>query len=431
ELTADSDLDLVVVYDFDEERRESAGPRPLDAVIDPAFTEPVFDEARIDEQVRGLIGRPGDFEDFLDRTRDAARQMRFITGARMLSGILAPAQAGEAFSAVAAAVVRASLASVQEAFAHEHGSVPGGRIAVLGLGRLGSRELTADSDLDLVVVYDFDEERRESTGPRPLDAVVYYTRLTQRLVSALTAPTRRGRLYEVDLRLRPQGGKGPLASQFRGFVAYQAGEAELWEHMALTRARVLAADASFGDEVAAAVAGIVAQPRSPAEVAKQVRAMRALIAQEKGDRDPWDIKLAAGGLTDVDFLAQAILLAHGRDRPDLVGRPTDEVLLAAAALGLTGAEEARELVEAHRLFGAVLHWQRLMIAGPFDPAAVSPAILKRLAAAVGLPDAGVLLRQLDDARARVRAIAAEAYDRMGATPAAGGTASKRRKAPTG
>ena len=97
--------------------------------------------------------------------------------------------------------------------------MPGAKIAILGLGRLGSRELTAGSDLDLVVIYDFDEEHRESNGPKKLDAVVYYTRLTQRLVSALTVPTRRGLLYEVDLRLRPQGGKGPVASQFKGFVS--------------------------------------------------------------------------------------------------------------------------------------------------------------------------------------------------------------------
>src|SRR3712207_9121207 len=89
----------------------------------------------------------------------------------------------------------------RSAFAAEHGTVPGGSIAILGLGRLGTRELTAGSDLDLVVVYDFDEERRDSTGRRALDVVVYYTRLTQRLVGALTVPTRRGRLYDVDLRL--------------------------------------------------------------------------------------------------------------------------------------------------------------------------------------------------------------------------------------
>ena len=114
--------------------------------------------------MRQLIGQPNDFEDFLDRTRDAARQMRFVTGARLLSGILSAKQAGEAYSAIARAVIRASLDAVRHAFAAEHGAVPGARLAILGLGRLGTRDLTAGSDLDLVVIYDFDEERRDSTG---------------------------------------------------------------------------------------------------------------------------------------------------------------------------------------------------------------------------------------------------------------------------
>ena len=162
----------------------------------------------------------------------------------------------------------------RENFEADHGVVPGAEIAILGLGRLGSRELTAGSDLDLVVIYDFDEDNRESTGPRKLDVVVYHTRLTQRLVAALTVPTRRGRLYEVDLRLRPQGGKGPVASQFRGFVQYQTSEAELWEHMALTRARVIAGDTPFGERVETAIANILAAPRDAATSSSRWRDAR-------------------------------------------------------------------------------------------------------------------------------------------------------------
>jgi glutamate-ammonia-ligase adenylyltransferase len=273
---------------------------------------------------------------------------------------------------------------------------------VLGLGRLGSRELTADSDLDLVVLYDFDEGRRDSSGPRKLDAVVYYTRLTQRLVAALTAPTRRGRLYEVDLRLRPEGGKAPLATQFKGFVSYQQKEAELWEHMALTRARVLAGEEAFGREVAGAIAMIIAQPRQVPEVAREVRAMRDLIAKEKGDENPWDLKLAAGGLTDLDFLAQALTLAYAHKHPALVGLAPGPSLRESASLGLLSPAEAAALGEAHALFTNIHQWQRLAIAGPFDAATVAPANLKRLASVVSLPSAKVLLNHLDETRHRVR-----------------------------
>ncbi|SCX96150.1 bifunctional [glutamine synthetase] adenylyltransferase/[glutamine synthetase]-adenylyl-L-tyrosine phosphorylase [Microvirga guangxiensis] len=383
-------------------------PHVLDVLIDPAFGIPLVDEAAIEEQVRQIIGTPGNYEDFLDRTRDAARQMRFITGARLLSDIISPSQAGAAYAAIAAAIVRASFERVRKEFEAEHGVVPEAQVAILGLGRLGTKELTAGSDLDLVVLYDFDEEQRESTGPRALDAVVYHTRLTQRLVAALTVPTRRGLLYEVDLRLRPQGGKGPVASQFKGFVAYQQSEAELWEHMALTRSRVLSADPGFAERVQAAIDVIVQAERDPRHVVSEVRSMRALIAQEKGEDDAWDLKLAKGGLTDLDFIAQALVLAHSSQHPSLAGLAPEETFQEACKAGLISQEDARELVEAHRQFNAIFQWQRLTIEGAFNPDHVPPAIFKRLATVAGLPDAKVLLTHLNATRQHVR----EIYERV-------------------
>ncbi|MBA1158031.1 bifunctional [glutamine synthetase] adenylyltransferase/[glutamine synthetase]-adenylyl-L-tyrosine phosphorylase [Microvirga mediterraneensis] len=379
-------------------------PHVLDALIDPAFGTPTTDDEAIEEQVRQLIGSVRDFEDFLDRIRDAARQMRFVTGARLLSGVLSPAQAGEAYAAIARAVIRASFEEVRRAFESEHGTVPGARVAVLGLGRLGSRELTAGSDLDLVVIYDFDENARESTGPRSLDAVVYHTRLTQRLVSALTVPTRRGLLYEVDLRLRPQGGKGPVASQFKGFVSYQTSEADLWEHMALTRARVLAGDEEFGADVSDAIISILSPKRDPKAVFKEVRAMRELIAQEKGDSDPWDLKLARGGLTDLDFIAQALVLAHGHVHPSLIGQAAEGVFAKAQDEGLLDSEDARSLIEAHKLFNDIFQWQRLTIEGRFDAETAPKPILKRLSTVAGLPNETVLLSHLSDTYRQVTEI---------------------------
>jgi glutamate-ammonia-ligase adenylyltransferase len=379
-------------------------PHVLDTLIDPAFTLPVTDDDAIEGQVRQFVGAPDAYEDFLDRVRDAARHMRFATGAKLLSGILSPAQAGEAYSAIARAVVRIAFERVRAIYVAEHGTVPGGAISVLGLGRLGTREMTATSDLDLVVVYDYDSDNRQSTGARPLDAVVYFTRLTQRLVAALTAPTRRGLLYEVDLRLRPQGGKGPIASQLDGFVSYQQNDADLWEHMALTRARAIAGDDGFCSRVTQAVLAIVSARRSQRDVYRQVASMRRLIAKEKGDDDPWDLKLAHGGLTDLDFLAQALMLAHGSDCPSLLGRACEDTFAAARDAGLLDESDARILIEAHAVFATIFHWQRLTIEGRFDPSTVPQTITKRLAQVAGLPNAKVLLHHLRETQAQVASI---------------------------
>ena len=160
----------------------------------------------------------------------------------MLSDALDPDMAGRAYSALAQALIGALLERVSEEFAKDHGRAPGGRACVVAMGKFGSREMTAASDLDLIVIYDYLDAAAESDGARPLVSSVYYTRLTQRLIAALTVPTRSGKLYEVDLRLRPSGRKGPLATQFSAFARYQSAEAETWEHMALTRARVVAGD---------------------------------------------------------------------------------------------------------------------------------------------------------------------------------------------
>ncbi len=378
----------------------SFSPHVLDAVLERDFSAPPSEPGGIAAHFHALLGRPTDHEDFLDRSRDAARHLRFLTGARLLSGILAPAEAGRAYATIADTVVAAALDQVSRAFFAEHGPVPGGRLVVLGFGRLGSSQLTAESDLDLVVVYDFDPESRMSAGPRPLDAAVAYNRLAQRLVAALTVPTRRGHLYEVDLRLRPGGGQGPVAVQLRGVRAYYETEAELWEHMALTRARVIAGDAGLGADLLGTIRAVVTRPRDASKVYGAVRSMRRLVAEEKGDSGPLDLKLAPGGLLDLDFLAQALVLAHGADFPDLAGVAGVEVLARAAEHGLLARSESERLCAAYRQFDDVLHWQRLMVEG--DPSQASAVALTRLAVALGLPDAAHLLVQLDERRAEVR-----------------------------
>ena len=217
----------------------------------------------------------------------------------------------------------------------------GGRVAVLAMGKLGSREMTAASDLDLILIYDFPADAGESDGARPLGASLYYSRFTQRLLAALTAPTRRGTLYEVDMRLRPSGRKGPLATQFSAFVLYQRDEAETWEHMALTRARVIAGDASLAADVADAIRDTLTRRRDPAAVAREVAKMRALIANEKGDRDPWDLKLVKGGLMDIEFVAQYATLAFAHDRPDILDVSTRRTIDKAGRAGLLPPRPSR------------------------------------------------------------------------------------------
>ena len=384
----------------------AATPHVLDGVLSPPPAGGVPDAREVEADLRAQIGHPEAMEEFLDAVRDAVRQVQFTAGARMLSGAFSPRETGALFASVATATVRISLERAAAAFAEEHGSVPGGRIAVLGLGRLGADDLTAGSDLDLTILYDFDPDHRASSGRRPLDAAVYHMRLTQRLVAALTVPTRRGRLYEVDLRLRPSGSKGPLATQFSGFAAYHEREAELWEHMALTRARVVAGDARFGAKVASTIATVVTRPRDARAVFASVAQMRDLVEREKPARGDWDLKLAPGGLLDLDFLAQALVLAHSAEHVDLAAASTDAVFAEAARAGIVPSGTAAELIDAFTRQNDVLHWLRLTTGG--DDNAPGASTLRRLAALTGAPDEGELQAHLSERRRFVRS----AFDRI-------------------
>lgn len=380
-------------------------PHVLDTVIDPSFSSISLAPDAVTARISGMVGLPApSFEEGLDRLRDAARQENFLVGARLLSGTLSPQQAGHGYAAVAQACVRAALGEVRRVFAADHGVVPGAQIVVLGLGRLGAGELTATSDLDLVVVYDRPEDAGSSTGARALDPVTYHVRLTQRLVSALTVPTRRGTLYQVDLRLRPTGNKGPLGTQFSSFAAYYQDEAEIWEHMALTRARVIAGDEALAVRVEAHIRSVLRQRRDVAQVARAVREMRDLIAAEKGDEDVWDLKLAAGGLLDLDFLAQYLILAHGADHADLLRPDSQDVFCAAGRAGLISPDETQTLSAANRLFNDVQQWQRFITDEIFDPARLPPTALRRMAAMAGLADGKGLLAHLNETRAVTRAL---------------------------
>ena len=205
------------------------------------------------------------------------------------------------------------------------------------------------------------------------------------------------------MRLRPSGRQGPLATQLSSFKLYQLNEAETWEHMALTRARVVAGDASLSADVAGTVRETLTRKREPAIVARDAGAMRKLIAGEKGDKDVWDLKLVRGGLIDIEFIAQYLELAFAHERPGILDVSTRAALEKAGAAGLITAEEAETLVDAHRLYTDATQFMRLSTTGPFDPLKAAAGVKRRIAAASGFPDFEAFTAALDEARREVRA----------------------------
>jgi glutamate-ammonia-ligase adenylyltransferase len=377
-------------------------PEAMDALVDPSFFGALPDDRELAKRLDAALAQSSYDEDLLQRIRMFGLEYMFLAGVRVLSGTVTARQAGEAFARLADAVIRAVHRAVAASFAAAHGHMLGEETAVLAMGKLGGREMTATSDLDLILIYDFDQSRPESDGKRKLYGAQYFARLTQRLINALTVQTNHGALYQVDMRLRPSGRAGPLATQLAGFAAYQETEAWTWEHMALTRARVVSDSPAFGARVEQVIHDILRRPRDAGQVAGDVVEMRGAIAREKSDRERWDLKYAAGGLIDIEFIAQYLQLVHAHRKPDILDTSTAGVLDKARRLRLLAAEDAEILRPAVQLYQDLTQILRLCLPGPFDAKTAGAGLLRLLARAADVPDFATLDATLIETQARVR-----------------------------
>lgn len=377
-------------------------PSLLDGLLDPDFFGASPSEQILTERLDAFLSEAKSEEQIFDRARRFGREQMVLIGVRILSGVLSASQAGEAYATLADVVIRALHREVEQRFSEVHGRMPGAETAVLALGKLGGREMTAGSDLDLILLYDFDPRFPRSNGSKPLDGPQYYARFTKRLISALTTPTNEGKLYDVDLRLRPSGRSGPVATGLDSFELYQREKAWTWEHLALTRARVVSAMPAFRIRIETLIREILSLKRDRRKVADDVREMRRLIAAEKGEDDRWDLKYVKGGLVDIEFIAQYLSLVHAAEHPGILDANTVRALEHAQSLEILSAADGELLRAAARLYHDLTQILRLCLPGRFDPAASGPALLALLARAGGLPDFPNLEAHLADTQARVR-----------------------------
>ncbi len=296
--------------------------RLMDAILDPGYIGERPPEDELKALIRREIFEADNYEDRLDRARVAGQEQAFLIGVRLLSQQLTPEQAGEDYSLVAEAVIESLLDAVQAEYG---GALPAP--AVIGMGKLGGREMAASSDLDLIVVYDAPPEAASQASH-------HYARMTQRLISALSAPTPEGLLYEVDMRLRPSGKAGPVAVRLEGFLAYQLKEAWTWEHLALTRARPVAGPAALRARLTEDIHQILTIRRDRAKTATEVREMRGRIEAGKGTTDIWQSKTYKGGLIDAEFITQFVQIVHAADEPQILSTNTSQALRNLVEAGI-------------------------------------------------------------------------------------------------
>lgn len=364
-------------------------PLLLDGVLEQGFFDDLPDADAMKRDFAERLRHARDMQDVLDIARRWANDAKFQVGVQILRDTCDIDRADLAFSDIADTVIRGLLPPIEEEFTAQHGHCPGEGFAVLALGKLGGRELSATSDLDMVFLYDTPSDSSDdlimSDGAKPLSISHYYQRLGQRLVNALTSLTGEGRLYEVDMRLRPSGNAGPLSVSLESFEAYQRDSAWTWEHLALTRARIVSGAENFSTRIQAAIASALATQRSPDDLLLSVSEMRERMVKENRTENPWNVKHFRGGLVDCEFIAQYLQLRYAHTHPDILVTGTVSAYRKLAAASLLPQMTVDQLIEATRLWRRLQGLLRLTLDGPADPK-YFPLPLKQLLAEAGQKD---------------------------------------------
>ena len=369
----------------------------LDAVLGGSFFEPWPGAKPLTENLDALLAAQPDYEKKLDAARRWAKEWRFRVGVHHLRGLVDAAEAARHYADVAGVVLDRLWPVVVAEFARKYGPPPGRGAVVLGMGSLGAERLNAASDLDLIVIYDA-QGAEMSEGPKPLATKPYFARLTQALITALTAQMPEGRLYEVDMRLRPSGRQGPVATSLEAFRAYQMDEAWTWEHLALTRARPVAGNRDLAADVEAVRLEALAAKGGGAQVMPDLAEMRQRIFAAKAPDGEWEAKIGPGRLQDIELLAQSFALRSA----DPARRVEAQLRLGPRA-GLIDKPGAEALAAAYRFLWRLQAGGRLLTDKPLDMVAIGAGGRAFLLREVDQPDLPALAARLAEVTAEVAA----------------------------
>ncbi len=352
-------------------------PALIDATLDARFASAIAQDAPGERaSLLGERTKDAAFEQVLNTARRFHAEETLRIGLQVLQSRASAADAGHAHADLAEACVRTLARAALAETERLYGKQPGA-FCVLALGKFGGEEMAEGSDLDVMIAYDAPENHDGKLSPGE-----FYARLSQRLISALSAPTEEGVLYEVDMQLRPSGSKGPVAVRLSSFARYYTNEAWTWELQALTRARPVAGDGALAETIMQAARAALIAPRDANNVMRDVADMRARMDRERPGKGVWDIKLAPGGLVDIEFAAQALMLREAARGVDAIAPNTGAALAALGRVGALGEDDARALENAWRLYSDLTQVLRICVDGAFQPETQSGR-LKALLASTG------------------------------------------------
>ena len=378
-------------------RALARNPAALDALLDPTLLEPGDEHSVIAEAIKSSRT----FEEAMNVARRLHREAVFMIAVQVLESLATAEWAGRAFASLADAIIRGLAAASLEEIERKAGTFPGD-VAVVALGKCGSAEMSVSSDLDLMTLYQGQESGQSEE--KQWSAETFFARFTQRLVAALSAPTAEGGLYAVDLQLRPSGTKGPVAVSLAAFEAYYLAEAEVWELLALTRARVVwATSPRFMTIVEEAIETALRRPRQAGATAGDAWSMRELMRKERPASGFWDMKLSHGGLVDIEFCAQFLQLI-GAPGGGPLRQNTLGALSALSAAGAASERDLQALARAYRLQQSLSQLLKVALEEGAEPLSEAKGLRALIASAADVDRFSAVKPKLSVAREAVRRV---------------------------
>tara|TARA_Y100001960_G_C14775069_1_gene882650 strand:+ start:1905 stop:4880 length:2976 start_codon:yes stop_codon:yes gene_type:complete len=376
-------------------------PRLMDNVLSPDFYDPIQAPDKLAVELSEAMKNSEYYEEKLDASRRWGHDQAFQAGVHILRSISTAHEIGPKLADVADVILEALFQSTEAEFVQVHGKIEGGAFAIVALGKYGARELIPESDLDLTFIYGTPHDAKTSNGKRPLSIADYYSRLSKRVINSISALTAEGRLYEVDMRLRPSGASGPIAVHIDGFRDYQKSRAWTWEHMALTRARVIVAPPAFRNQLEELIKTIIRLPRNPISLLADVANMHERVERKHGTNDIWQVKYARGGLLELEFLCQYLILRHARQHQLTANGGTIDSILELRDTGAIDETLVEELSSALRLMRNTQGFLRQTLQTGLVEDCASEDRWAALARATGLNELEALKMKLRETQERV------------------------------
>lgn len=352
----------------------------VETLLEHGLTASLPETVEYEAELHSLLASADDYEQHLNVVRRWAGEAKFLVAAKIVIGDCTSIDAGHHLTAIAEVAISAIVPAVEAEMNRLHGSLDGA-LTVIAMGRLGAGEMTVASDIDIMFIYDAPEgaiSKAQKENQRSLGAPEYFSRLVRRLITALSAATEEGALYEVDMALRPSGRAGPAAVSFSAFQKYYETDAWTWEVMALTKARVITGEHRLGNRVNEEIDTIFNRSRNKVAVAKDVRDMRQRLIEAKPPANIFDVKKTSGGLTDIEFIVQYLAIISENQKARIATAPAG-ALASFCELGLIDKADADQLIAVYRLLEDIFHVSRAATGGIFDPESSGQALSDRIA----------------------------------------------------